>query len=346
MQNGTINQYTIIFEENGGTTVSSVTEDYGTKIDTQPATTKDNYVFDGWYSDESFSDISKVTFPYTIEANDTLFAKWTAIDVTGITLSEEEVTYAPLETGFVTATITPSDATNKQITVTNLNSTVATAEVDIIDPTKINITALQVGRTEIAVTTDDGGFTDKLIVNVVSSDNPSADTQKGNMEGTLTDANGAPLAGYYITLHSTPITIVTNSSGEFSFGKTYFADHTLIVEDSTRREVARFDVSMQEGSANNAAINNLARTINITYTHMAVRIRIDLQAADPAASSFDVLGVSFENYIAPNPQTGDSSGDNNIIMWLASFALLAFLGVNISKQRKRLKVNDKDKDND
>ena len=47
----TINQYTITFDTDGGSTIESITQDYGTDITAPAAPTKTGYVFDGWEND-------------------------------------------------------------------------------------------------------------------------------------------------------------------------------------------------------------------------------------------------------------------------------------------------------
>ena len=71
-----INSYTVTFNSNGGSSVSSVTQDSGTTIATAPAPTKTGYELEGCYSNEALT--SAVSFPYTITADVTLNAKWTA----------------------------------------------------------------------------------------------------------------------------------------------------------------------------------------------------------------------------------------------------------------------------
>jgi len=72
--------YTITFDSNSGSSVSSVTGSSGTQISTAPATTRSGYIFNGWYYSETSNNGSGtlVSFPFTITANDTLYAKWTA----------------------------------------------------------------------------------------------------------------------------------------------------------------------------------------------------------------------------------------------------------------------------
>jgi uncharacterized repeat protein (TIGR02543 family) len=76
----TVNQYTISYQSNGGTPVSSNTVDYGTQISAPTAPTRTGYIFAGWYTDAGLTNA--VSWPYTVTANATFYAKWTAITYT------------------------------------------------------------------------------------------------------------------------------------------------------------------------------------------------------------------------------------------------------------------------
>ena len=65
------NTYNVHFELNGGTGVSDLKTN---KIEKEPLPTKDGYTFLGWYLEESF--INKVTFPFEVTKDQTLYAKW------------------------------------------------------------------------------------------------------------------------------------------------------------------------------------------------------------------------------------------------------------------------------
>ncbi|MCK7486740.1 MAG: InlB B-repeat-containing protein [Bacillus subtilis] len=93
-----INQIAIAFEENGGSVVEDLAQDYGTVVAAPTAPTKVGHMFGGWYSDETF------TTPYvfsTMPAQSiTLYAKWTIIAYTvtfenhdGTVLKTESVNY-------------------------------------------------------------------------------------------------------------------------------------------------------------------------------------------------------------------------------------------------------------
>lgn len=69
-----INQYSIIFESNGGSAVTSITKNYNETISEPIVPTKIGFVFDGWYTDITF----KTLFIFSVmPANDmTVYARW------------------------------------------------------------------------------------------------------------------------------------------------------------------------------------------------------------------------------------------------------------------------------
>ena len=67
-----INQYTIIFEVDGGSECENITQDYNTEV-VLPEPTKTGYTFDCWCSDPELSrEYSETTIP---AGNVTLYAK-------------------------------------------------------------------------------------------------------------------------------------------------------------------------------------------------------------------------------------------------------------------------------
>ena len=75
-------EYTVFFDVDNGTPVAAVTT---SRIEKQPQTTREGYTFEGWYTDENFTE--KVTFPYEVTRAQTLYAKWTQDIPAGITFT-------------------------------------------------------------------------------------------------------------------------------------------------------------------------------------------------------------------------------------------------------------------
>ena len=70
-----ITQYTITFDSNGGTLVSSITGQEGTAITEPPEPTKPGYYFGGWYTDNTTFQ-NEYTFITMPPADLTLYARW------------------------------------------------------------------------------------------------------------------------------------------------------------------------------------------------------------------------------------------------------------------------------
>lgn len=91
-----INQYTITFNPNGGSSVDSITEDYGTVLTAPESPTKDGYIFVGWYKDYSLTQSFK--FNSMPAQNMTLYAKYEALfnvstgTITGLTTYAKNIT--------------------------------------------------------------------------------------------------------------------------------------------------------------------------------------------------------------------------------------------------------------
>ncbi len=81
--------YTVTFDSDGGSAVSSKEVGTGTSIAEPTAPTKSGYIFTGWYDGST-----KVTFPYTVNANKTLKAHWAVPTVTiGSTVTAQTMSY-------------------------------------------------------------------------------------------------------------------------------------------------------------------------------------------------------------------------------------------------------------
>lgn len=84
--------YNATFETNGG---SAVEPQSISSLSSAPATTREGYVFRGWYLTSDFSDAG-ISYPYTLTGDTTFYAKWEAVSaenhiVDFITNTEETV---------------------------------------------------------------------------------------------------------------------------------------------------------------------------------------------------------------------------------------------------------------
>ena len=69
-----INSYTVSFDTNGGSVVQNITRNYNEEIGTLPTTTKPNFVFEGWYTDSSYT--TRINSTTKVIDNVTYYAKW------------------------------------------------------------------------------------------------------------------------------------------------------------------------------------------------------------------------------------------------------------------------------
>ena len=67
--------YTVKFVTNGGSAVTELKTGY---IETEPITTKTDFGFGGWYLDADFTEENRISFPYAVTGDMTLYAKWIA----------------------------------------------------------------------------------------------------------------------------------------------------------------------------------------------------------------------------------------------------------------------------
>lgn len=82
------------------------------------------------------------------------------IAVTGVTVEPTTMTLAPDEEGVIKATVTPSTATNKKISIASSDESIATVDQNG------HITGVVAGSADVTVTTEDGSKTATCAVTV------------------------------------------------------------------------------------------------------------------------------------------------------------------------------------
>lgn len=106
------------------------------------------------------------------------------VPVTGVTLNEATLGLTVGETETLTATVTPEDATNNEITWTSSKPEVATVDEDG------KVTAVAEGTATITVTTDDGDKTATCEVTVTAGDDDEGDDPGNVDDGSDDDEPG------------------------------------------------------------------------------------------------------------------------------------------------------------
>ncbi len=127
----TVNQYTITFESNGGSAVSSITDNYNSTVSQPSDPTRAGYTFDGWYSDNNLTN--SYTFNTMAAQNITLYAKWTVNQYT-ITFESNSGTVVSSITDNYNSTVTqPSNPTRDGYTFDGWYS-----DIDLNNPYTFN----------------------------------------------------------------------------------------------------------------------------------------------------------------------------------------------------------------
>jgi len=158
------NTYIVDFDAQGGT----VTEDLKSiKFDSAygalPAPTRNGYDFDGWYTEPTGGEVVTAETIVSTPDRHTLYARWRQkvqiISPVSVTLDKTSVSLQVGGTATLSATIAPGNATNKSVTWTSTNETVATVSNGVV-------TAHAAGTATITVTTVDGAKTATCLVTV------------------------------------------------------------------------------------------------------------------------------------------------------------------------------------
>ncbi|MHC1682582.1 MAG: Ig domain-containing protein [Clostridiaceae bacterium] len=158
--------------------------------------------------------------------------KVTSNPVTGITLNKSTDKLQVGETDTLTATISPADATNKNVTWTTSDSTIAT-----VDSTG-KVTGVKVGTVTITATTEDGGLTATCTVTVVDPSKSRAVlaitmTNNDRKEYDVLSTEAQKFIDWYNN----------NTSKSYKFDKSPTAPYSSKVEYITHDEISSFEIS-------------------------------------------------------------------------------------------------------
>ena len=123
-----VNQYTISFVSNGGSTVDSITQDYGSAVTTPTKPTWSEKSFVGWFTDSSLTN--EYHFTTMPAENITLYAKWIeySVSISCDDTTEISVGDAVTSPDTYNATAIDTDGNSVNITVSVIGGTFATGK--------------------------------------------------------------------------------------------------------------------------------------------------------------------------------------------------------------------------
>jgi len=250
--NKTAYTYTITFDPKGGSVnPASAQTDTDGKLSSLPTPVRNNYSFDGWFTSETGG--TQISTSTIFTANTTVYAQWNYINVppahisvTGVTLNKSSTSLNIGDTETLTATVNPSNATNKNVTWATSDSSLATVNDGVV-------TTASAGTATITVTTADGGFTATCAVTVSAAPTPAvtgvtvspatAEAQKGTTQqfaATVTGTNNPDTSVTWSVSGNSETGTNINSSGLLTVSVDETAGATLTVTATSTYDTSKF----------------------------------------------------------------------------------------------------------
>ena len=324
------NSYTIKFDTDGGTKITSQKVKANDKVDIPTDPVKEGYTFLGWYLDGK-----KYDFDDKVTANIVLEARWEIIKtakVTGVTLDQTSVTILPGNSVLLVATVEPSDAKDSNIIWTSSNEKIATVD------SNGNVKAISLGTVVITAITTDGNY--KAACSVTVSENVVNVTDisfsKSNLELNTNDV--VSLTATITPVNATNKGIIWTSSNnkvvKVVNGKvTAMAEGTAIITATTKdgEKTATVNVTVKDVPVTGIAIS--PTILNMTIGDKAKQLVATIAPIN--ASNKGVTWKSSNNSIASVDSKGKVTavgvGTTTITATTKDGGKIATVTINVSK---------------
>ena len=189
--------------------------------------------------------------------------------VTDVSLDKTELTLTEGGSETLTAIITPSNATNKNVTWSSEDTDVISVAVDQTDNTKATVKALKEGSATITATTADGNKTATCTVTVTAKTySLSVDPSTLNF-GSITEGDALP-AAQTVTITNTgnqSVTLVQPTATNFEIGK---LSETTLAPNTTATFTIQPKDNLPRGSYSEQITitgdNNVSETLTASFT--------------------------------------------------------------------------------
>ena len=210
-----------------------------------------------------------------------LYREQEVVSVTGVTLNKAATSLEAGDTETLTATVSPSNATNKDVTWASDAPAVADVDENGV------VTAKSAGTANITVTTDDGGKTATCVVTVTASVSPMA-----TLSTTSLDFGRAAInEDKALTFTITPANL-TSALSISCDNPLYVVTPTSIASDVTTETTITVTVHPT------AKGNDLSGTITISDGGLASDKTVTLTgvAYDPSEITYDFSAIDFADW--------------------------------------------------
>ena len=230
----TVNEYTISFEENGGSAVTNITQDYGTAVSAPADPTKEGYTFTGWYSDEELT--SAYTFATMPAANITLYAKWTVNEYTITFDSDGGSSVDSITQAYGSAVTAPADPNRTGYTFAGWNPSIpATMPAE-----NLTLTAQWTANTYTVTFDGNGGGTPSPVSKAVTFDSAYGTLATVSRTGyTFNGWHDAPTGGNLVM----DTTMVSTASNHILYAQWTINSYTVTFDSQGGSPVASQSVN-------------------------------------------------------------------------------------------------------
>jgi uncharacterized protein YjdB/alpha-tubulin suppressor-like RCC1 family protein len=323
--------FSVSFCDYDGSVIEIDLVNYGLSATAPTSPTRDGYTFSGWST--GFSNVTSdltVTAQYTVNQSSTVPVSSVFLDATSVTLDVDE-------TVTLTATITPSNATNQVVSWTTTDSSIASVTNGVV-------TAVSPGIAVISVITADSGFSNNCTVTVnpdvvpvtgVSLDVTSVTLDVGgtaNLNATVSPTNASNQA---VSWSTTDSAIASVSNGVVTAVSEGTATITVTTTDGGYTATCTVTVNPEDSDPvviNVTGVTLSNNTLSLETTDTATLIA---NIAPSDASNPTVTWSSSDNAIATvsgGVVTGVSAGTATITVTTVDGGYSAQCTVTVSEK--------------
>ena len=212
------------------------------------------------YNGSTYQSYSSTPTGYATPSSDTIngynSGTTPTISVTGVSLNKNSVSLNVGQTEILTATVTPNDATNKNVTWTSSNTNVATVSGGVV-------TATGAGNATITARTSDGGYTATCSVSVTSDTVSVSSVTLDKNSKTLDIGGSATLVATVSPSNATNKDVTWSSSDE----SVVIVDDGLItgLKEGSATITVTSDADSSKTDTCNVSVSS--GDISLTYSH-------------------------------------------------------------------------------